>query len=71
MPGMSDAQREEVLARVAVVRARYGSRLDEAALAEIEQALTALVAAAHALRAVRLDNADEPHPPFVPFRAEP
>jgi hypothetical protein len=71
MPAMSDRERDEVQARLAVVRARYPDRLDAAALAEIEQALTALVAAAQALRAVRLDNADEPHPPFVPFRSEP
>jgi hypothetical protein len=68
---MSDAQRDEVQARLAIVRARYAGRLDEAALAEIEQAITALVAAAHALRAVRLANSDEPYPPFVPFRADP
>ncbi len=71
MPGVSDAQRDEILALLALIRARYGARLDPAALAEIEHAVAASVAAAHALRQVRLDNADGPSPSFVPFRAEP
>ena len=54
----------------ALVRDRYGARLDAAQLAEVRKGVEAIAEAARALRAVRLDNADEPMQPFSPFRAD-
>jgi hypothetical protein len=54
----------------ALVRDRYGARLDAAQLAEVRKGVEAVEQAARALRAIRLDNADEPMQPFSPFRAD-
>ena len=56
---------------LALVRERYGSRLDAEQLAGVRTAIEAIVQASRALRAVRLTNADEPAQPFAPYRAEP
>jgi len=56
---------------LALVRERYGSRLDADQLAGVRTALEGIVQAARALRAVRLTNADEPAQPFAAYRADP
>jgi len=67
-------QPEAVLVEVetlfALVRERYGSRLDAEQLAGVRTAIEGIVQAARALRAVRLTNADEPGQRFVPYRAD-
>jgi hypothetical protein len=63
--------RAEVDALLALVRARYGGRLDDAQWRDVEQAVLAVATASRALRAVRLDNADAPYPPFQPHRGAP
>lgn len=70
---MSDAEavRAEVETLLALVRERYGSRLDADQLAGVRTAIEGIVQASRALRAVRLTNADEPAQPFAAYRAEP
>jgi hypothetical protein len=70
---MSEAEdvRAEVEAMLALVRARYGSRLDAEQLAGVRTAVEGIVQAARALRAVRLTNADEPAQPVAAYRSEP
>jgi hypothetical protein len=67
----ADAVRAEVDTLLALVRERYGSRLDAEQLAGVRTAIEAIVQASRALRAVRLTNADEPAQPFAAYRAEP
>ena len=67
----ADAVRPEVEVMLALVRERYGSRLDADQLAGVRTAIEAIVQASRALRAVRLANADEPAQPFAAYRAEP
>jgi hypothetical protein len=67
----ADAVRVEVETMLALVRERYGSRLDGDQLAGVRTAIEAIVQASRALRAVRLANADEPSQPFAAYRAEP
>jgi len=66
----ADAVRAEVETMLALVRERYGSRLDAEQLAGVRTAIEGIVQAARALRAVRLSNADEPAPPFAAYRAD-
>jgi hypothetical protein len=66
-----DAVRAEVETMLALVRERYGSRLDADQLAGVRTAIEGIVQAARALRAVRLTNADEPAQPFAVYRAAP
>jgi hypothetical protein len=61
----------EVETLLALVRERYGDRLDAEQLAGVRTSIEAIVQAARALRAVRLTNADEPAQPFAAYRAEP
>jgi len=67
----ADAVRAEVETMLALVRERYGSRLDAEQLAGVRTAIEAIVQASRALRAVRLTNADEPAQPFAAYRADP
>ena len=67
----ADAVRAEVETLLALVRERYGSRLDADQLAGVRTAIEAIVQASRALRAVRLSNADEPAQPFAAYRADP
>lgn len=67
----ADAVRAEVDTMLALVRERYGSRLDADQLAGVRTAIEGIVQAARALRAVRLSNADEPAQPFAVYRADP
>ena len=66
-----EAVRAEVETMLALVRERYGPRLDAEQLAGVRTALEGIVQAARALRAVRLSNAEEPAQPFAAYRAEP
>jgi len=66
-----DAVRAEMETMLALVRERYGSRLDAEQLAGVRTAIESIVQASRALRAVRLTNADEPAQPFAAYRAEP
>jgi len=67
----ADAVRAEVDTLLALVRERYGSRMDAEQLAGVRTSIEAIVQASRALRAVRLTNADEPAQPFAAYRAEP
>jgi len=67
----AEAVRAEVDAMLALVRERYGNRLDADQLAGVRTSIEAIVQASRALRAVRLTNADEPAQPFAAYRAEP
>ena len=67
----ADAVHAEVETMLALVRERYGNRLDADQLAGVRTALEGIVQAARALRAVRLTNADEPAQPFAAYRADP
>jgi hypothetical protein len=66
-----EAVRVEVDALLALVRERYGGRLDAEELEGVRTAIVGIVHAARALRAVRLTPADEPGQPFAPYRADP
>ena len=66
-----DAIREEVETMLALVRGRYGDRLDAEQEAGVRTAIEGIVRAARALRAVRLGPADEPAQPFAAYRADP
>lgn len=66
-----DAVRAEVEALLALVRERYGSRLDPEQWAGVRTAIEGIVQASRALRAVRLTNADEPAQPFAAYREDP
>ena len=67
----SEAVHAEVETLFALVRERYGGRLDAEQLVGVRTAIVGIVEAACALRAVRLTNADEPGQPFAPHRADP
>jgi hypothetical protein len=54
----------------ALVRARYGARLDAAQLEAVRATIAALVADVAALRAATIPVDAEPVPAFVPFRAD-
>jgi hypothetical protein len=62
---------EELETLFALVRQRYGDRLTPAELDALRQGLAGILAGARAVRAVRLSNADEPWPPFAPYRGAP
>ena len=69
---MTDGQsaQAEVDALFALVRARYGARLDAAQLEGLRKAIEGIVEQARAVRAVRLENVDEPVPAFRAYRAD-
>jgi hypothetical protein len=62
---------DEVELFFALVRHRYGARLDEAQLKIVRETLEGLARDLAALRAVPIPSEAEPAQPFVPFRAEP
>ena len=62
------ADSRDVDARLAVVLARFGDRLDDAGRATVRARIVAQLAEAAALRAVPLQNGDEPDFVFAPFR---
>jgi hypothetical protein len=65
-----EALRAEVDTLFALVRERYGSRLNADELEAVREGIVGIVQAARALRAVRLTNADEPGQPFAAYRAD-
>jgi hypothetical protein len=65
-----EALRAEVDTLFALVRERYGSRLNADELEAVRESIVGIVQAARALRAVRLTNADEPGQPFAAYRAD-
>jgi hypothetical protein len=67
---MDQSESDEVEARLAIVRARYGARLTPEQLAEIRTVVEGLVKGARSMRAIPLRNSDEPVAPFTPFRAD-
>jgi hypothetical protein len=68
--GEADAVHAEVETLLALVRERYGDRLDAEQLASVRASVEGIVRAARALRAVRLANVDEPGQPFAAYRAD-
>ena len=68
----STGERWEAVAAVLgdAVLARYGERLDEAAVEKVRGEIAELVKAAETLRAYRLTNADEPDFVFRAYRRE-
>jgi hypothetical protein len=67
MAAASDAEAELL---GALVRARYGARLDAAQLEELGKTIDGLVRDVAALRAVKLPDDAEPAQPFVPYRSD-
>jgi hypothetical protein len=61
---------DEVEARMALIRQRYGSRLSSEQLDQIRKAVEGIVEGARALRKVRLDGSVEPFQPFAPYRSD-
>ena len=68
-PAVGDEREVDVL--MELIQQRYGGRLTSEQLADVRGSVQRIVADVRALRAVPLHPADEPAPPFVPFRAEP
>jgi hypothetical protein len=66
----ADPVRTEVETLLALVRERYGDRLDAEQLAGVRATVEGIVRAARAVRAVRLANTDEPAQPFAAYRAD-
>jgi hypothetical protein len=66
----SEPPSEEAVALARIVKLRYGSRLDEAALQDITRSLDGGLKTAAALRKVQLDNSDEPAYLFKALRGE-
>jgi hypothetical protein len=67
----ADPVHAEVETLLALVRERYGARLDPEQEAGVRTGIEGIVRAARALRAVRLGSADEPAQPFAAYRADP
>jgi len=61
---------DEVELLWALIRQRYGARLDEAQLKIVRETLEGLARDLAALRAVPIPSEAEPAQPFVPFRAD-
>ena len=59
----------EVDARMQLVLARCGSKLDEAAKKSVREELVGIVERSRALKKFALDNGDGPFPVFHPYRA--
>jgi hypothetical protein len=55
----------------AIVRHRYGARLDEAQLAIVRETIEGMLRDVAALRAAPIPDDAEPVQSFVPFRSEP
>ncbi|MCA1685902.1 MAG: hypothetical protein LC745_07915 [Planctomycetia bacterium] len=64
-----DRPKTEADARMELVLARYGKRLDDDARKKVRAEVEAIVRRAEALRKFPLDNGDGPLPVFHPFRA--
>ena len=62
---------EEAEILFALIRARYGARLDAGELEDVKKTLESLARDVAALRAAAIPDDAEPGQPFLPFRAEP
>jgi hypothetical protein len=62
-----EADEAEIL--FALIRARYGARLDPAQLADVRATVAGIVRDVAALRAAAIPDA-EPVQPFVPYRSD-
>jgi hypothetical protein len=67
---MTERPDPEAEALVALLEARYGSRLTQEQLDEIQKMVVGQLEAARALREVKLANAVEPFQSFAPYREE-
>ena len=70
MDDATAADNREADARLAVVLARFGDRLDDADRAAVRTRIVEQVVEAAELRAVPLQNGDEPDFVFAPFRQD-
>jgi len=59
---------EEIEVQLQLIKVRYGSRLTEAELSEVREALVANAQTSTALRSAPLANGDEPATTFTPLR---
>ena len=55
----------------AIIRHRYGARLDEVQLAVVRETVEGMLRDVAALRAAQIPDDAEPVQPFIPFRSEP
>jgi hypothetical protein len=62
---------DEVELLFALIRHRYGARLDAAQLEDVRRVVEGLARDLVALRAAAVPDDAEPAQPFIPFRAEP
>jgi hypothetical protein len=67
----SDELDAEVEARMALIVARYGARLDDEARKTIADEVRGIVRRGRRLKEFALDNGDGPFPVFIPFRGAP
>ena len=65
-----DSTSPESEAMMSIVRQRYGDRLNEEQLQEVQKRIDGIAKAAEALRAVKLENGDEPFSIFAPYRVD-
>jgi hypothetical protein len=66
-----DEARERIVdARLALAKARFGDRFDQAQWDAIRENIAGMTKCGDALRAVAMGNDDEPEIVFVPFRAD-
>jgi hypothetical protein len=61
---------DEVELLWALVRHRYGARLDEAQVKIVRETLEGLARDVAALRGVKIPDDAEPVQPFIPYRAD-
>ena len=69
-PAHADPLTAEIDARMALVIARYGDKLDDEARAQVRQEVEAIVGRAEALRKFGLENGEGPFPVFRPYRGD-
>jgi hypothetical protein len=70
-PDQSNALEAEIDARMALVLARYGDRIDEAARQAVRADIMQHVRRARRLKAFALDNGDGPHTLMTAYRESP
>lgn len=63
-----EADEAEIL--FALIRARYGARLDPAQLADVRATVAGIVRDVAALRAAAIPDGAEPAQPFIPYRSD-
>jgi hypothetical protein len=61
---------EETSILLELVKKRYGDRLSEEQIAEVEKQLAKNLETAESLRSVELENGDEPYNVFKPYRRD-